>query len=83
MIDSNKIGIFPIILDGDLIKKSLNFEEFIKDTFSHQYNGDYDIWIKQINRILIVDNYNHKISSNFRFIRLKRTWTHEEPEFLV
>lgn len=61
---SIKMGYNPILLNGETIFKSKNFEEIIKKAFYHQFTGDYRIWKEKRKKIVIVDNYHHKISSN-------------------
>ena len=54
----------PIILDGDTIFKTLNFEEIVRKEFSEQYSGNYEIWRPRHNKIALFDNFHHKISHN-------------------
>ncbi len=61
---SIKMGYNPILLDGEIIYKSKNFEEIIKKAFNYQFTGDYRIWKEKRKKIVIIDNYHHKISSN-------------------
>lgn len=61
---SIQMGYNPILLDGEMIFKSKNFEEIIKKAFNYQFTGDYRIWKEKRKKIVIVDNYHHKISSN-------------------
>jgi hypothetical protein len=53
----------PILVDGNTIYKTLNFKEHFKNEFSKQISGDFDTWIKMDNKVAIIDNYHHKISS--------------------
>jgi hypothetical protein len=55
----------PILLDGTTIYKSINFDEHFKREFSRQMTGDFEVWEKMDNKVVIIDNYHHKISSNF------------------
>jgi hypothetical protein len=54
----------PILLDGNTIFKTLNFEDHIKKEFDKELTGDFDAWINKDNKVAIIDNYHHQISSN-------------------
>jgi len=56
----------PVIwLDGSMVFKTINFDEFIEKQFEKQFYGQYDEWKKKVNKIAIIDDYDHKISKNF------------------
>ncbi len=55
----------PIILDGLSIHKTVNFEEVIKKEFVRQMTGDFTSWLKLESKIVIIDNFHHKISLKF------------------
>jgi TIR domain len=56
---------YPVLVDGRFIFKTRNFAEFIKEIFNQEYIGDFTTWMKQKNKIILIDNYDHEISANF------------------
>jgi len=61
--DSVEKSINILLLDGDLIYKTLNFDEVAEQEFYKQYNGEYSEYKKLNNRLLVIDKYHHKIST--------------------
>lgn len=53
---------YPILLDGNDIRKSTKLEKLIKRAFSDQISGDFESWISQDNRVALIDNFSHNIS---------------------
>jgi hypothetical protein len=53
----------PILIDGNSIHKTLNFEDDIKKEFNRQMVGDFATWVMLEKKVAIIDNYHHKISS--------------------
>lgn len=66
-IDSFQKNIYTLIIDWDTISNWTNkYEKILKKSFEEQYNSDYDSFISNDNKkILIIDNYHHKISNSF------------------
>jgi hypothetical protein len=55
---------FPIILDAENIHKSKNFDEHLEKEFSNQLIGDFETWLSKDNKVALIDNFSHHISSN-------------------
>lgn len=53
---------YPILLDGNDIRKSTKLEKLIKRAFSDQISGDFENWMSQDNRVALIDNFSHNIS---------------------
>lgn len=66
-IDSFQENIYTLFIDWDTISSWTNkYEKILKKSFEEQYNWDYDSFILNYNKkILIIDNYHHKISDSF------------------
>lgn len=54
-----------ILLDGEYIHKTKDFGGMIRQEFATQIAGDFDLWLQLRNKTAFVDNYNHRISSDF------------------
>ena len=54
----------PLLLDGQAIFKSINFEDHFKREFYKEMTGDFEVWKELDNKVAIIDNYHHNISSN-------------------
>jgi len=54
----------PIILDAEDIHKSRNFDKHLEKEFSNQLTGDFDAWFNRNNKVALIDNFSHQISSN-------------------
>jgi len=54
----------PILIDGNNMYKTIRFDEHFRNVFYFQYNGDYDLWKSRENKIVIIDDYHHRISPN-------------------
>ncbi|TGL04059.1 TIR domain-containing protein [Leptospira bouyouniensis] len=59
-----KSNVYSLLLDGELIKKTINFEKYFKDQFQKQYNGNFELWKSQQNKVVIIDDFHHLISKN-------------------
>lgn len=76
-----------ILLEGSSIRKTRNFEDLIRKEFEREFMGDFDRWSQKDNRVVLIDNYDHKISN--RLIEyLKANYsriimTVDDEEFLV
>ncbi len=64
-IDSISWEYYPLFLDADLIYKNSDFNNVVKKEFLNQYNWEYKDYNEKNDKILIIDNYSHKISKNF------------------
>lgn len=68
----------PLFADGKKIHKTKNFDDHFREVFGKQITGDYEKWKEKNNKVIIIDNYHHGISteiieylhSNFRKIFL-------------
>jgi hypothetical protein len=56
---------YPVIINGSSIYKSINYDDFLRDAFYKQYNGEYDDFLKLRNKLILVDDYTHKIQLRF------------------
>ena len=54
----------PIFLDGKSIHKTRNFDSYLRAEFQKEMFGDFDLWFEKTNKVAIIDNYHHAISSN-------------------
>ena len=62
---SVKKDFYPILIDGNTIKKTRNFEEIIQKALREQYeNFTLNIFWSKRNKILLIDNYSHSVSDN-------------------
>jgi hypothetical protein len=52
-----------ILLNGNAIHKTLNFDEYLKKEFVNEMDGDFDAWMKLDNKVALIDNFNHRISN--------------------
>lgn len=52
----------PILLDGNAIFKSVNFEQVFRREFGRQMKGSFDEWLLKNNKAVLIDDYHHKIS---------------------
>jgi hypothetical protein len=55
---------FPLLFDGDIIYKTRDFDSMLEQTFANQYHGSIDDYKKNNNKVILIDNYQHKISNN-------------------
>lgn len=53
---------YPILLDGNDIRKSTKLEKHIKKAFSDQISGEFENWMLQDNKVALIDNFSHNIS---------------------
>lgn len=57
---------FPVFVDGNTVKQSLNFDKCIQKSINEEYeNIAWDVFCKKGNKIILIDNYTHRISDNF------------------
>ncbi len=57
---------YPVLIDGDTVKKTRNFDECIQKALVEQYESlDFKAFNKKSEKILLIDNYSHSISDNF------------------
>ena len=64
ILDSIKFNIKGLLLDGDMIFKTKKFDAMAENAFSLQYQGDFTEYKKVKNKLLIIDNFHHKVSKN-------------------
>lgn len=75
--DSINKDFYPLLIDGDTVKKTRNFDECIQKALVEQYRGlDFKAFNKKSEKILLIDNYSHSISDNFIF------WAKENFEYI-
>jgi hypothetical protein len=61
---------YPIFVNGEGVLKTKDFEGHIRKVFEEEYDGDFSEWYKKDDKVIIIDNYHHRISRNFiDFIR--------------
>lgn len=53
-----------LLLNGNNIHKTLDFDEYFRGEFSKQMNGNFNNWMKLENKVVLIDNFNHNISHN-------------------
>jgi GTPase SAR1 family protein len=56
---------YPLYIDAETIVKTKNFDPIIQDLFLEQYSGSFTDWVNKKDKIALVDNFHHNISSNF------------------
>lgn len=64
-IEASARGEYALILDGSTIFKKIDFDAIAIEAFKAQYNGEFKEFLKFPKKILIVDDFHHKISHNF------------------
>lgn len=63
-LDSLSRGYNPVYLNWENINKNSNYERLIKKEFTEQYDWNLDSFLKQDNKILIIDNFHQRISDS-------------------
>jgi hypothetical protein len=64
-IESATMDYFSLLIEGETIFKRVDFDAIARDTFSKQYEGEYSDFQKSPRRLLIIDDYHHRISPSF------------------
>jgi hypothetical protein len=67
----------PLLFDGDIIYKTRDFDSMLKQEFISQYDGSIDDYKKNNNKVLLIDNYQHRLSNNI----LK--WTRSLFDYII
>lgn len=57
-------NIYALVFDGESIYQKTDFDSVASTNFKKQYVGSYSEFLKLDSKVIMIDNYHHKISQN-------------------